>query len=69
MRKASLKLLVVAALGLVAPLAASQQTGSAEACPYARAKAAAAAAETSSVALPVGVSLFDAAHLSREILP
>ena len=66
----SLKLLIVGALGLLAPVAAYQQTaGSAEACPYARARAEAAAAAVSTEALPVGVSLFDATHLSPEIFP
>ena len=72
-RKPSLRLLILGAMVLAAPLGAYRQlTGAAEAhgtgCPYAQAAAAAAEA-SSGEALPVGVSLFDAARSSPEIFP
>jgi hypothetical protein len=69
-RKASSKLFVVAALGLIPPFAAYQHSAaSAEACPFARARAEAAGFEVPSETLPGGPSLFGAARGSPAIFP
>ena len=69
MRKASPKLLIAAAIGLIPPFAAYQHSAaSAASCPYARAHAA-ARADGPDEALPGGPSLFDAARVSPAIFP
>ena len=67
MRNASSKLFIVAALGLMAPLAAYQPSA-ASACPFAQAQAA-DTRYVDSIDMPGGPALFDAARVSPAIFP